>query len=368
MRHLGTQAPLVASTFTALVLACGAGETSEFGDGNANGNGGGTVTPGLLGEEEGNGPVTGSGLTHASACATGTAAAQRGLSNLVFQFDRSGSMGKIDEPNSNISVCKNVLKTFFGDPKSTGFSASLSLFPNISGKNVLCGVGDYTNPVATMQGLPSAALATAASNVTSGGGTPTLVALKGAHAYAQTVSAAKSGEKVAIVLVTDGEPKDCPDSVTAGDVATYAGTIRTETPTYVIGIGKSLTNLNQIAQSGSGRNAFLVDTTNPASVQAQFTQALDAVKAINAACDLNMPSPPAGQTLDPNKVNVLVTLNGVESSPIYDEACKADGWHYDNSASPTRVVLCSSTCAKVQKDPAAKVDLLFGCGTAISIQ
>ncbi len=355
-----------------LLTACGSPDDSEFGDGNGGKGGSGTKTDVIGGDEDGTGTVNGGGLDRNSACATGSAAAQRGVSYLAFQFDRSGSMGKTSDANSNISVCKNVLKTFFSDPKSTGFNASLSLFPQrpngqeTKGNALLCTSTDYATPVstATMQALPSSTLTTAVSGIEVQEDTPTLVALQGANAYAKTVSAANGGAKVAIVLVTDGEPNACPKGTDASDVAAYAKTISAETPTYVIGIGKSLTNLNKVAQAGAGRDAFLVDTSNPSLVQTQFTAALDTVKALNASCELTVPTPPAGQTLDVKKVNVLITIGGTEANPIYDAACKADGWHYDNPSAPTKVILCPNTCTKVQADPAAKVDLLFGCATA----
>ena len=38
-------------------------------------------------------------------------------------------------------------------------------------------------------------------------------------------------------------------------------------------------------------------------------------------------------------------------------------WYYDDNASPTKIVLCPSACAKVQADTEALVDVLFGCKT-----
>ncbi len=224
-------------------VACGGAAGSEFGDGNGKNDGKGTTTDVIPGDNTGG--IIGGGVDRKSACATGTAAAQRGLSYLAFQFDRSGSMGKTDDPNSKISVCKNVLKGFFSDAKSAGFNASLNLFPNHAGGgggDILCASTDYATPVPTaeMQALPSNALSAAAAAVTVQQGTPTLVALQGARAYAQTVSAAHAGAKVAIVLVTDGDPTECPDTIKVKDVSDFAASIRAESPTYVIGIGKSL--------------------------------------------------------------------------------------------------------------------------------
>lgn len=348
----------------AVVVGCGS-SSSEFDEnGDETGGGGANGDRGLLGAEIGDDGAGGPGsISRDAACATGSAVAKRGVAYLTFQFDRSGSMGDVNSASSKISVCKNVLRDFFSDPASKGLSASLSLFPHRSGGSVLCGTSDYAAPVTggAMQALPSTALATAASEITTVSGTPTLPALKGAHELAASVSASNGGAKVAVVLVTDGSPSGCSSSVE--NVAEYAASVRETAPTYVIGIG-NLGNLNEIAQAGSGRDAFLVDTSNPDLVQQQFREALDAVRALSASCDLELPSPPDGQTLDINKVNVLVTAKGKETSPAYDAACAGEGWHYDDPKSPKQVKLCPTTCQKLQDDPDAKVDVIFGCATS----
>ena len=43
-------------------------------------------------------------------------------------------------------------------------------------------------------------------------------------------------------------------------------------------------------------------------------------------------------------------------------ACGAgDGWHYDNNANPTTIILCPATCTKVTNDAKAKIDIVLGC-------
>lgn len=48
-------------------------------------------------------------------------------------------------------------------------------------------------------------------------------------------------------------------------------------------------------------------------------------------------------------------------------ACPAtgDGWYYDDEAAPTEIVLCDATCAEVQKDLMAKIDVVLGCLTIL---
>jgi hypothetical protein len=40
---------------------------------------------------------------------------------------------------------------------------------------------------------------------------------------------------------------------------------------------------------------------------------------------------------------------------------QAGGWYYDDPVKPTTITLCPTTCAGVQSDQSAKIDILFGC-------
>ncbi len=98
-----------------------------------------------------------------------------------------------------------------------------------------------------------------------------------------------------------------------------------------------------------------------------FTEMAKSI-ATRAACELIIPAPPSGETLDPNRVNVTYrSASGAsETVPRDDSApCEsgANGWQY--SADKTRVVLCGPGCARVQADLEAKVDVQFGCATII---
>lgn len=89
------------------------------------------------------------------------------------------------------------------------------------------------------------------------------------------------------------------------------------------------------------------------------------VKAV--ACELL--TPPATSdagVIDWSRVTVQYTpSNGgaVEVFPLVDNEaqCVGDGFYYDNPANPTKVRLCPASCAKVQADEGAKVELLLGC-------
>jgi hypothetical protein len=85
-------------------------------------------------------------------------------------------------------------------------------------------------------------------------------------------------------------------------------------------------------------------------------------------CEWAIPPPPAGQTFNPNLVNVDYTPSGGSAMPIYHVNTAADcgpqgGWYYDNNTSPTKVLVCPSTCSTIKADPNGQIDIVFGCAT-----
>ena len=88
------------------------------------------------------------------------------------------------------------------------------------------------------------------------------------------------------------------------------------------------------------------------------------LRASRIACDVAIPAPPAGQVLDPARINVAVTSDtgrAVLGNVRGAGACTtAGGWYYDNDARPTRVLLCPSSCERAQ---GAGIQVEFGCQT-----
>ncbi len=100
-----------------------------------------------------------------------------------------------------------------------------------------------------------------------------------------------------------------------------------------------------------------------------FTALAQAVVAnTKVPCAYAIPSPGAGKTVDPNKVNVSHTPVGGKPNKIPKvknaAACPASGgaWYYDNEKSPKTVHLCPAFCKSVGK---GKIKVLFGCKTII---
>jgi hypothetical protein len=88
------------------------------------------------------------------------------------------------------------------------------------------------------------------------------------------------------------------------------------------------------------------------------------VDSVELACDWSI-SVPAGETFDAAKTNVDVILDGTtERLPRVTAAADCGtnaAWHYDQEASPTKVVACPSVCERIQAARQASVDIVFGC-------
>lgn len=320
-----------------------------------------------------------------AACVTDMKNATLPAVNLVIMYDKSGSMGDPAEggdPNVKWIPVNAGMKAFFSDPKSSGYSASLQFFPAPGNVAATCGA-DYQDPLVPLTPLAkSAALAGALDAASPQGGTPTLPALEGAIAYAKATIAARPDEKTVVVLVTDGEPgmvvngqvaPGCANNdvahVSAAANAAFAAT--PSIPTYVIGVGPDLQALDGIAAQGGTGKAFMISVSDPTQTRTQLQSAFDAIRSKEkVSCDFAIPAPPPGEQLDPDRVNVAFTnAAGAETPLVYSKDCSApNGWHYDDRNAPTRIELCTSTCASAQSDPDSKLTIAFGCKTNVAIQ
>lgn len=180
----------------ALAIACGGSDESVF-VGGANGED--RTVMGPEGEIAANGGQTGPrSVTDACVSSTTNAALQK--VNLVFMYDRSGSMGDLQnsppfDPTLKWNPVGNGMKAFFSDPTSTSLNASLQFFPLGTDVASNC-AAPYGTPKVALTSLSDAtpfvnAIATTAPK----GGTPTLPALKGAIAYAKQVAQQRPEEK-----------------------------------------------------------------------------------------------------------------------------------------------------------------------------
>jgi hypothetical protein len=356
-----------------VAVACGSTDGSEFGLGKDPDN---TV-------KGPNGEFVDTSVPKSTldACVSSTASAALQKVNLVFMYDRSGSMGDKDsnssfDPNLKWIPVGTGMKAFFKDPGSNTMNASLAFFPSAGDVTANC-TANYAVPKVALSPADSSAFVTAIDSTKPQGGTPTVPALQGALSYAKTIAQQRPDEKTVVVLVTDGEPGFMIDGVFQGGctnvvndidhVAALAADAFKGTPalpTYVIGVGPSLNNLNKIAAAGGTQAAQMVSVDDPTKTAGAFQASLDKIRGSIISCDFAMPPAPAGKTLDVDAVNVALTGASGETILSYSKDCAGGtGWRYDNLAAPSRVQLCPSTCDQARRDSQGKLTVAFGCKT-----
>ncbi len=256
-----------------------------------------------------------------------------------------------------------------------------------------CRPTTYATPAAPIAPLPGAkaALVAVLQKAMPNGFTPTQPALTGAIDQASTWAKAHTDHQVVAVLATDG----LPTLKTAGnycaqvtkqsanaDVNAVIGVASggqkgmPKVSTFVIGVvgpadvaAGAQDILDAIAAAGGTKQAFIVNTTG--NVQTEFRAALDAIRSAGLSCDLLVPQPAAGKTLDFGQVNVTfdngsgpTDLGYVESAANCDATI--GGWYYDvdpAAGTPKRIETCPATCTAFQKTDMGSVQIKLGCVT-----
>jgi hypothetical protein len=108
----------------------------------------------------------------------------------------------------------------------------------------------------------------------------------------------------------------------------------------------------------SGGSAFNEDA---------LAKAISDVRGKALGCVYDLPAPPPGQTIDPALVNVVLTIDGKETTvPKRKDAtdtCAAEPcWDYDAQG---RVELVGAACQAAAGAASAKVQIFVGCATVI---
>jgi von Willebrand factor type A domain len=357
-----------------------------------------------------------------AACKKSSSDGRKAAVHLVFSFDVTGSMcylpvdGRgipefLDDGNGNpvpnpafASSCtrpdtkwtqvKSGLKNFFEKTQDPDLSVSLITWSarfDQSGATQYCDGSKFNSsliPATTT--LPSTLPGGKLDMVKPGGATPTAGAIAGASKYIEGVKGSLDGGRVVLVLVTDGEPNICPGNVddlgaaqeaarrgnsgplnqiAAGSLTASEGAAQTlnrkGTPTYVIGVGSELANLNKIAAAGGTKSAVVISNSNPTQVGKQLLEQLEKIRGEVSGCSIRISAPAEGE-LDFAKVNLTFeTPNGVVAKP-YSQDCKdPNGWKYNvapgGAEKPSRIELCDASCKESKANPSTKIQLVFGC-------
>jgi len=353
------------------------------------------------------------GLGDGSACAASMVKADQVPLDMMIMLDQSSSMSdSVAVGGDKWSAVTGALTAFVQQPSLTGVSVGINYFGLPAGSANTCTVSSCTvnadcgaaacGPCEVIPGLGGFCLgsiaaggdsctaadyagaaveiaplpASASSIVTSMAGhspttsTPTSAALQGAIDHATTWQQSHAGDAVVVVLATDGDPTEC--DTTLSDINAIAATAFGGTPkipTFVIGVGSSLSSLNGIAAAGGTTSAFIVDTGG--NVNQQFLDAMNAIRHAALGCTYSIPLPASGVP-DFNSVNVVYTPGGGGSAQTFPyvgaaSSCPAtgNGWYYDNSNAPSQIILCTPTCGMVEADTMGEVDVSLGCTTVV---
>jgi hypothetical protein len=307
--------------------------------------------------------------------------------DIYVMFDQSQSMlCGIPSGGDRWDAVKNALQQFVMDQGAAGINVGIQYF-GLGGFAASCNAADYQRPDVEIGPLPmnAAAIVNSLNTHMPTTNTPTPPALVGAINHAIEWKNMHPGHSVVVALVTDGQPNACggiPDVVSAA----AAGSMKT-IPTYVIGVispgttcaaGPLMTNLdpnppNQqdldaVAQAGGTKSALIVDVTQ--NTAQQFVATMNEIRKQSVVpCQYSLPKAPAGQMLDPAKVNVEyippggttpVTIFGVTMATC-DPA--TGGWYYDNPNAPTKINLCPSTCGAITTEIGGQLNISVGCAT-----
>jgi hypothetical protein len=306
---------------------------------------------------------------------------------LAFAFDVSGSMGKGDKAWHDKSLKWDPVvaatRAFFEDAGSKGLEASLTFFPAEGGDDVRCSQSVYEKPDVEMAKLPSSAFADAIAAIEPKvpddwrGGTPTAWVMRGTLGFIGDYRKKHPGH-FAIVLVTDGYPEGCDDADDTVDavVAEAKSALGDEIPTYVIGVANpmidgapdTVSDLQAIASAGGTDQAFIIDTGDPAQTTSAFGKAVEQIRSSSIACNLDIPSPPDGDTFNKERVAVTYDSAGQSTTLHYDAKCgDSTAWRYDDADDPHQIELCDGTCDVIKADPDAALNVQFACKQLLTV-
>ena len=208
-----------------------------------------------------------------------------------------------------------------------------------------------------------------------GGQTPWLPSIQGALMHAQDWQIANPSRLTIVVVVTDGYPTECDTDVShiqdmtseyfAGIAGQYNTRGKPGIRTYVIGVAVDKFNVNAVAQSGGTGAATIVDNVGAVD---EFVSAMLNITNSNISCDIPLPTPPSGQVLDPNAVQIVYKpyQGTIQEIPKAAAGCGSThgGWFFDSPTNPTKISLCPCSCANLG---AGGIEIRFGCHPQIAI-
>jgi hypothetical protein len=327
----------------------------------------------------------------APACSGGVSQAVFRRVNMFIMFDRSGSM----QDDSKWDGAKEALTQFFQAPQAAGLGVALEYFPlpsgTVAGRNAGdgCASGNCDENACAAPMVPLGVLTAVAGDPHEtaliqsldvgpfGNGTPSHPALRGAYLAARNRQQNAPDEYNIVVFVTDGAPNGCFYPTSGGTAASTnlqlaveaeSNYLQYEIPTYTVCMtGGVCSALSDIASRGRGR-AFTVSSTTTAQVAQELRDALLSIASQNASCNFELPNVGG---FNPNESSVVYTPGTGAAQNLSRQtnstSCGA-GWYFDDPLNPTRITLCPTTCSTIQTDPAARIEVGFGCPKLVGAQ
>jgi hypothetical protein len=314
-------------------------------------------------------PVCGNGACQASCAGEEVTADFVTLpSDIIWVVDQSGSM------DQETQYVQQQINTFANAISSSGIDYRVVMIARDSGTNAIC----VPAPLGGAACGDNTRFKLVDQYVDSRNGPAVAVAQ-----YPNYSSFLRQNAMKHFIFVTDDDSNQSAATFTNGLAAlTPAGMFATY---KVHGIyGRSSTGgtctgaFGSAVRAGAVYTTLITQTGGASGVICDndwtnvFTQIQAAVvSGSQVSCEINVPTPSGGGSIDPNQVNVKYVMGGVGSGTTLPQAANAaactasGGWYYDDPSAPTKITLCPATCTAVQADAAASVKLELGCSTVI---
>jgi hypothetical protein len=364
-----------ASTDTSPGSSISSGGASS-GSGGSSGSGDGASSTGGASDAGG----SSGGVSGSDGCPSIVSKGEQTPLDIYIMFDTSGSMSSDAGGMSRMDAVRNAVNQFVGDPASGGLGVGIGYFGNMPRGGTSCNPADYATPEVPIAPLPgnAAAITGSLAGKSPTGETPTGAGIRGACTYAKGWVGQNPGRTTVVLLVTDGVPEaplsafttgcspSLPDAVAAAQECTGQAP---QVPIYVLGVGPSLQNLQQIAQNGGSQQAYLVDGTT--NVSQAVRVALNSIRgSAQVPCQYQIPPPTVGKQFVIDQVNVqytppMSTTPGIIYQAPASGRCDPvrGGWFYDDPMNPKTILLCPSTCTTVTAETGGQLDVALGCET-----
>ncbi len=341
-------------------------------------------------------PFSNAGDLRTASCAQATDRAQRVPAYMLFVLDGSGSMTQ----DNKWTAATGALGSLFDEIRNqapTSIAVGLTVFADRRDFTATDhSAGPYASidvPLGFVDTAKHTSLRERVDLTEPFLGTPTYEVLNGQYpqlaAYTPTSPIEKGGKRV-LVFMSDGIPD--PDMPAGKNEAPWSLNLATEwagKPEPIITFSVGIGSLNapqvydpkfmaQLAVNGKGAKAGCDpnETANEskmchfqitpggksqAQLTTEFLNAINAIRAQAMSCEFTLQQ--TGGTLDVNKVNVIYTTGGGGQSIVPKN--DSEGWAFDNTTAPTKVILNGAICTQVKGDPNGKVEIVVGCASVI---